>query len=183
MNLLYLQNALKFIVDNTAAIKSYHCGFADDVNRNIDNAYNQNNQVGTQYPHLHWVAPVEGSLDFAKGNDKIFIDLYLYDLVQNTDGDILRNDTYIKKWNRLKTLLAQVALTLKRCNRIGISGEGKYFTDGAIHNDSLVVVGIRLEIVMKFGCIDNRLTIDSDVFDDAFDVLITDVLDNEIYNE
>lgn len=151
MNLLLIGNTIKLVVDTHPHIKSYHFGYHSDINRNVPNVYDENNEKGTQFPHLMWVAPIDGTLDLATRKDVIDCEVYLYDLQAYGNDHEGTAETLLTQWNRLKIYLVEV-LQVLYSKKVGISANVEWFTDANAQNDRLICVGARFNITKSYTC-------------------------------
>jgi hypothetical protein len=152
MNLVKLSNIFKAISDASPGIRSYHFGYHQDVQRNVPNTYDANGDKSTSFPHLTWVAPVEGSLSLAEKQDWVDVELYLYDLQSVQENDPTA-ETLLTQWNRLKKTITEVVHTFHSAKGVKIKeGKVNYFTDSDAHLDRMICVGVRFTVLIPYTC-------------------------------
>jgi len=159
MNLLHISNTLNSLVQQSAFFQSYHFGYHTDINTNTPNNYDKDGNTGKFYPHVTWVAPVEGSLKMQgdTGTDAVEVMLFFYNLQDYfNDGDPLDIDlTLVRQWHDLKARAVEFvhALNKSRLFRI-VDGKVKYFTDSNVQVDRLLCVGVEFTLQLNYGCCD-----------------------------
>lgn len=159
MNLLHISNTFNALVQQSAFFQSYHFGYHTDINANPPNNYDKDGNTGKFYPHVTWVAPVEGSLKMQgdTGIDTVEVMLFFYNLQDyRNDGDPLNIDTtLIRQWHDLKARAVEFVhgLNKSRLFRI-VDGRVKYFTDSNIQVDRLLCVGVEFSLHAAYGCCD-----------------------------
>lgn len=159
MNLLHISNTFNALVQQSAFFQSYHFGYHTDINTNTANNYDKDGNTGKFYPHVTWVAPVDGSLKMQgdTGTDTVEVMLFFYNLqYYRNDGDPLNIDTtLIRQWHDLKARAVEFVhgLNKSRLFRI-VDGRVKYFTDSNIQVDRLLCVGVEFSLHVGYGCCD-----------------------------
>lgn len=160
MNILKVSNLFKLLVDASPVLESYHMGYAEDIERNVANAYDPNNQTGTRFPHLQWVLPVEGAL--SDSIDTINIALRFYALQdRNNEGEPI-TDTLGVQTEALKRAAVEFWMALrmksidgtKRGYGIAVSTTCKYFTDHYATSQRLICVGMDFDVKVGYSCED-----------------------------
>lgn len=129
-------------------IKSYHCGYASDIGRNISNRYSQFGKLGNQYPYLFWVLPLEGKMSIVKKTDSIQVELHLYDKM-STEA----TKTLIVQKSELKAKMEVFFEILKTCKDLSFD-EVAYFSDSVKGKDSLNVFICNFTVKMKMDCVE-----------------------------
>lgn len=159
MNLLHISNTFHQLVQQSAFFQSYHFGYHADINANIPNNFDPNNEAGKIYPHVLWVAPVEGSIQMQgdTGRDTIEVMLFFYNLQDYTnDSEPLDlQSTLLTQWHTLKARAVEFlhGINKSRIFRI-VDGKAKYFTDSNAQIDRLICVGCEFTLQVNYGCDD-----------------------------
>ena len=159
MNLLHISNTFNALVQQSAFFQSYHFGYHTDINANTPNNYDKDGNTGKFYPHVTWVAPVEGSLKMQgdTGIDTVEVMLFFYNPQDyRNDGDPLSIDTtLVRQLHDLKARAVEFlhGLNKSRLFRI-VDGKVKYFTDSNIQVDRLLCVGVEFSLQLAYGCCD-----------------------------
>lgn len=161
MNLLHISNTFNLLVQQSTFFQSYHFGYHTDINANTPNNFDINNEAGKMYPHITWVAPVEGNLKMQgdAGHDFVDVMLLFYNLQDyRNDGDPTDIDiTLLRQWHNLKARAIEFlhAINKSRAFRI-VDGKVKYFTDSHAQIDRLVCVGCEFTLQVAYGCSDHE---------------------------
>lgn len=158
MNIVRISNTFKSIVDGSQGrIAAYHAGYHQDINANVENAYNADGAKGKSFPLLMWALPIEGevSMKSGHGSDTMQVDLYLYDLQGYDMQGNPTTTTTVEAWDKLKRVMFEVLTAIQKTDGIKVlDGRFKYFTDSSLHNDRLLCVGATFLIYDPFGCAD-----------------------------
>lgn len=88
MLIVQLSNIFNLIIQNNPKLKTYHFGYPNDVNINVQNKYNQGAQTGNNFPYVLFIPPNISSRIQQNSTQSIFdtyscqllfIDLYGYE--------------------------------------------------------------------------------------------------------
>jgi hypothetical protein len=159
MNLITISNTINELVRQSSFFKSYHFGYHSDINRNVPNGYDLNGDAGKDFPHVTWVAPVEGEITLSgdAGRDMIDVMLFFYATQDyRNDGepeDIER--TLAWQLDRLKARAVEFLHGLNTGAAFRIEGgKVKWFTDAHAQIDRLICVGCEFRVVVPYACCD-----------------------------
>lgn len=161
---LKIANLLNVLSYLHSGIKSFHRGYLEDLGISQNNNFDDELELGKQFPHL-LMLPSEGSWVVKDGGKiKSVIELRLFDLfgVEN-DGD-LNGDTKGEKWLSLKKSLFQVMRELRKgkFDKDGlkefeiVDGNVEWFEDIDVAVNVLIYVGVRFEVSYRFECDDYK---------------------------
>ncbi len=159
MNLLHISNTLNQLVQQSAFFQSYHFGYHSDINTNTPNGYDPDNNTGKMYPHVTWVAPVDGNLIMQgdTGKDMVDVMLMFYNLqdYQNNHDPLRIETTLLMQWHELKARAVEFLHALNKSRLFRVTdGKVKYFTDGHVQIDRLICVGCEFTLQANYGCAD-----------------------------
>lgn len=159
MNLIHISNTFNLLVQESEFFQSYHFGYHSDININTPNNSDISGNAGKMFPHLTWVAPVEGELilNGENGIDYVQAALYFYNLQDyKNDGDPVDVDfTLLTQWNTLKARAVELLHGFNAYSAFRIKDKKvKWFTDSHAGTDRLICVGAEFEIIAHYGCDD-----------------------------
>lgn len=159
MNILKISNIFNLLVQNSDFFQSYHFGYHSDINASIPNNFDNAGEAGKMFPHVTWVAPVEGKIKMRGngGEDQVDVMLLFYDLQDyRNDGEPRTIEhTLAWQWSILKARAMEFVhgLNLSREVRV-LDSEIRWFTDSNAHIDRLICVGLEFKLTYPYGCCD-----------------------------
>lgn len=160
MNLILISNTFNLLVQESEFFQSYHFGYHSDINSNIPNNSDLYGDAGKMFPHVTWVAPVEGQIEMKdrSGTDYVQAMLFFYNLqdYDNSGDPSVIDETLLVQWSRLKARAVEFLHGFNaRPSLFRIrDGKLKYFTDAHAAVDRLLCVGFEFEIIALYGCED-----------------------------
>lgn len=179
MNLLRISNLFNLLVQGSTFFRSYHFGYASDIDRNVPNNFDPNNETGKFYPHVAWIAPPEGAADLRRGMDEVEIEIRFYDLLDyKNDGDpVAMSETMLKRWDALKREAFVFISAIRMSKQVGQSGTVKWFSDSHVGSDRLICIGATVTLQQVFSCADIEAV--AKALSEGLPAIIPDALDLE----
>lgn len=159
MNILLISNTINELVRQSDFFRSYHFGYHSDINRNVQNDYDPDGNSGKDFPHVTWVAPVEGELTMQgdTGRDTLDMMLFFYctqDYRNDNDPEDMAN-TLAWQWDRLKGRAVEFLHALNKSGNFRlVDGRAKWFTDSNTNIDRLLCVGVEFKLLHLYACCD-----------------------------
>lgn len=159
MNILHISNTLNEMVRQSDFFRSYHFGYHSDINANIGNDFDPDGNAGKSYPHVTWVAPVEGELSMQgeTGRDAVEMMLLFYATQDYRDDNdpVDITQTLAWQWNRLKLRAVEFVHGLNKSKAFRVvDGRVKWFTDSNANIDRLICVGLEFKLLHLYACCD-----------------------------
>lgn len=163
MTLTQLSNLWNLIVQAHPELKSYHFGWRSDVNVNTANNYDPTNDLGSQYPRVHFTPPI-GNFNTQDANNSIKAMLFFDDLQgYDNEGNLTKN-TKAEQWSKLFVHAFQFFRTARQSTRklanqsLAVEIQNVTYTyDSDTHNRRLISIVCECDIIAKVKCNDLNL--------------------------
>ena len=136
------------MVKADSRLNFYHFGWRSDINRNIDNNFDEGTSTGRKFPAVQFHVPENTSisqngLDYYGLQEDIQITLYFDDLQDYNNNSTEKIDTLLEQWTNLKTIAEDFVLNFEKVivEKYGvghIDSEIKFIPRSNLHNDKLI---------------------------------------------
>lgn len=161
-NLVQISNIFNLMVQADSRLNFYHFGWRSDINRNIDNNFDQGTQTGRLYPSVQFHVPENTSisnsdLDYLGSKEEIQITLYFDNLQDFNNDSSQKTDTLIEQWTNLKQIAEDFVrnFNIVFCEKYGmgsINSEIKYISRSNLHNDKLITLEVSFDLLHTTPC-------------------------------
>lgn len=161
-NLVQISNIFNLMVQADSSLEFYHFGWRSDINRNIDNNFDQGTIVGRLFPSVQFEPPEKlkhsnNGLSYLGVKEDVNITLYFDDLQDYNNDSSAKVDTLIEQWTNLKQLAENFVLNLEQVllykYKVGfIASDVSYIPRSNLHNDKLITWEVNFSISHTMPC-------------------------------